>query len=171
MNIFKNQHVTKDLIPAIQKREMAVEHSINKFRASFLIVIAVLDTISSFFFKEIKYTTSYEILSGAISTIGIIFILLIYLTTKKGKKYRGFVKYISVSLDLFITVGFAFGVLFFMDFPIPIAKETFGLLITIMLVFFNTLSVLRTDKNIVLYSGFLTIFLNAALLISIYITI
>ena len=167
MNFLKNKSVPENLIPAIREREMAIEHSINRFRASFLIVIAILDTISSLLIKELQYSTGYEILGGIISSIGITFILIIHFTTKKGKKYRGFIKYISITLDLSITIAFSFGVLFLMDFPIPIAKETFGLLVTIMLVFFNTLSVLRTDKRIVIYSGILTVLFNAALLISI----
>ena len=168
MNLFKKINIPENLIVPLQEREMAVEHSINRFRIAFFIIIAVLDTISSIVIKGIKLSERYEILGMIVGISGIILITFIYLLTRKGKKFYGFIKFLSVTLDLSITFAFAFGALFWMDFPIPVSKETFILLVTIIFMFFNSLSVLRTDKKIVIYSGILTLMLNAVLFVALY---
>ena len=168
MKFFKTIQIPENVEHALQIREMQIEHNINMFRATFLFSIAILDIVSSYFIKEITYSTQYDILGAIIGLTGISLVIFIYFSTKKGKKYNPIIKYISVTLDLFITFSFAFSVLFFMDFPIPISKETFVLLITIMIVFFNSLSVLRTDKLTTLYSGILTLILNASLFLGLH---
>jgi len=168
MNLFRRIPVSDDLLIALHEREMSTEHSINRFRAAFLIIIAFLDIVSSLFLKGINYSSKYEILGSIVAISGIFSIVFIYYSTKKGKKYNRFIKYISVTLDLLITFVFACGVMFWMEFPIPIAKETFAVLVTIIFMFFNILSVLRTDKNIVIYSGVLTLLLNIIMFLGFY---
>jgi len=168
MKLFKKILIPENLIDSLHKREMSIEFCINKFRAAFLIIIAILDTVSSFLLKGINYSSKYEIIAIIVASLGISTIIAIYFLTKKAKKYYGFVKYISVTLDLFITFIFGFAVLFWMDFPIPISKETFAVLLTIIFLFFNILSVLRTDKKIVIYSGILTFILNLVIFLGFY---
>ncbi len=165
MKLFKKLFIPEGMLSHIQKREMTIEYSINKFRASFLIIIAILDTVSSFIVKEIHYTEKYEILGVFISILGILSISIIYLFSRKKQKYYSFVKFYSITSDLFITSAFAYGVLFWMKNPLPISQETFAVLITIIFIFFNGLSVLRTNKAAVIYSGVLSLVFNSILFI------
>jgi len=168
MKKLKNVIVSDEYVSALHEREISTERSINRFRVAFLVIIAMLDVISSMFLKGINYSTKYEILGSIVAISGVFSILFIFYFTKKGKKYNGIIKYISVTLDLFITFVFAFGVLFWMEFPLPISKETFAVLVTIIFMFFNILSVLRTDKNIVIYSSLLTLLLNTIMFLGFY---
>jgi len=101
MSLLKKINIPDNLVPLLKEREMSVEHSINKFRIAFFIIIAILDIISSIAFKQIKISERYEILGALIGISGSVSIIFIYFLTRKGKKFYGFIKYLSITLDLF----------------------------------------------------------------------
>ncbi len=151
---------------ALQKREIQMELLINKFRMSILLFITIADFIVLFFIDKylIVKVDKLGLYELALTIIAIISVGGIQYFAKK-KKYYSFLKYYTVTYDLFLTFTFGFVFMVVFDLPFPINSVSFALLLTIFFLFFNMLSILRIGKKIIIYSGILTLLLNTTLFV------
>ncbi len=159
----------QNIADALYKREIKIESTINKFRVLFLIFISIFDAIALFRLNYADKTgINYNIIIFFLLAVPLV--AVIHYLSKTGKNLK-LIKYLSVSLDLGISFFYGISMLFFIEFPLPIAKHTFAVLITITIIFFNSLSILRSSKKIIVYGWVLSIVFNSILyiLISIFI--
>ncbi len=164
-DFFSITHADPEIQKALQEREMKMEFQINKFRAGFMIIIAILDSISMFILdksslmKNPEKFQMFELLFALFSVSSIIFI---YFLSKKGT-YKSWLKFYTVTFDLLFTFLFGYVFLKVFDLPLPVSPLSFVLILTIIFLFFNMLSVLRSTKSIVIYSGILSFILNTVI--------
>ncbi|MEF8984948.1 MAG: SpoIIE family protein phosphatase [Bacteroidales bacterium] len=147
-----------------QEKEMRVEHIINKVRFFALLAIALLDIISGIT-GQIAPLNSIEGYKG-LSAFILLLPLIIFLDRKtKTHQYRGWIKYLTVSLDLFIVFLIALPVVLSEKSGIPINKLEFTLIVSFFFAIIHSLSVLRLSRAIIGYSAIITLLLNTFLYI------
>lgn len=162
----KNKHENNS-IESYQKREMRVEHLINKFRFLILLLIAITDTIGHFTIRGRSFSELTQSNGWILFLILLPLLLFVHHKTKQ-KNYSPWIKYLMILVD--ISVGFLIGIFFILSEQaiLPVSKLEFILMVSFLLIFINTLSVLRLHEKTVLYSSALTIIANAALYLMIH---
>ena len=165
MKFFKKNIIANpEIIKAIQKREMKTENLINKFRLAFVVIIMGIDFINIYMLyygTEITTIRNFDIVLSIIMFSIITFIHFASL----HKKYQPWLKYFTVTNDLVIAFVFVYSMLFIIKIDLVVGKLVFLLIGSIVFLFFNSLSIIRSSKPVVIYSGFLTLILNAGLYI------
>lgn len=165
MNILQkyipNKHNTDE---GFQEKEMHVEHIINKVRFFVLLTIALLDIVSGLT-GQITLLNSIKGYKGLYAFILMLPLILFLHKKTKNHLYHGWIKYVTVSLDLFIAFLIALPVILSVNPGITITKLEFTLIISIVFAIINSMSVLRLSRAIIGYSAIITILLNAVLYI------
>ena len=162
LNFLAISHKDPEIQKALQIREMKMEHQINIFRASFLIIITILDSISMLIFDKsslMKNPEKFQLFEFIFLVFAVGSIILIHFISKKNK-YQPWLKFYTVTFDLSFTFLFGYIFLVVFDLPLPVSPLSFVLIITIIFLFFNMLSVLRSTKAIVIYSGIFSLIVN-----------
>jgi serine phosphatase RsbU (regulator of sigma subunit) len=95
---------------------------------------------------------------------------LLFLThykTRNHKVYNPWITYLMILVD--ISIGFLIGLTFNLTHHaiLPVSKLEFSLLVSFLLLFINVLSVLRLNRNSVIFSSVLTLVTNGILYITI----
>ncbi len=143
-------------------KEMHVEYVINHFRFVILLLLAVLDLLSGYF-EEIRLISSLHNYRAAVAFLVLLPLMaLLHWTISRGK-YRWWIKYITVTVDLALVFLIALPVVLHENPAILLTKLEFTLIISFLIIFLNTLSILRIDQNTIVYSGILALVINAAL--------
>jgi len=154
-------------LEAYRKREMSIEHLINKFRFLILLLFAVIDIIGHF---TIRSRSVFELpqSKGWILFLILLPLLLITHYKTKQKNYFSWIKYLMIFVD--VSIGFLIGLFFILSEQaiLPVSKLEFVLMVSFLLIFINTLSVLRLHEKTVFYSSALTIIANALLYLMIH---
>ncbi|MGM0497086.1 MAG: PP2C family protein-serine/threonine phosphatase [Bacteroidota bacterium] len=145
-----------------QKREMRIEHIINKFRFLLLLFIALLDFIGHFTLQDRTFAELPQSKGWMLFLILLPLLLIVHYKTRQ-EKYFPWVKYLMILVDL--SIGFLIGLSFILaeHVILPVSKLEFILMVSFLLIFINTLTVLRLHDKTVIYSSVLTIIANAAL--------
>jgi serine phosphatase RsbU (regulator of sigma subunit) len=154
----------KNVYEKFREKEMRFENNINKFRFLVLFIIACLDLLSTLTdqFPLLNSLDNYKGILG----FAVLLPLIIFLNLKsKGKQYHAWIKYFTVSLDLIIVFMITLPVILAETTVINNTKVEFSLIVTLVFILINALSILRLNRNTVVYSGLLTIVLNAVLYI------
>jgi serine phosphatase RsbU (regulator of sigma subunit) len=136
-------------------REMRIENLLNKIRAVFFFLILVSDIIERIVTK--RGSLKNLILELLILALLFSIFYLIHHLTLKNKTYS-WIKYFTVTFDLVCILIYTQYALKYL--LLPMEPLTFIVVISIMLIFFNTLSVLRGGIKVIIYSGFLTLSFN-----------
>lgn len=163
-NIFKT-HIPEDavILETLHKREMRIEGLINRFRIAFMSALCIFDTL--IFILTDKFFTIdmlYDFLGYVFPICGYIIIQLIVRTGK----YRPWVKYYTVFTDF---AGCTIFTLIYLYNPIanyPISIREFLMCMSIVLLFFNTLSLYRGYKGVIIYSSVLSLIANIILFVA-----
>lgn len=163
-NIFKTI-VPEDaiIIEALHKREMRIEGIINRFRIAFMGVLCIFDTL--LFILTGKFFTIdmlYDFMGYALPICGYLIIQLII----RSGKYRPWIKYYTVFADF---TGCTIFTIIYLYNPIanyPISVREFLMCMSIILLFFNTLSLYRGYKEIIIFSSILSLIANIILFIA-----
>ncbi len=160
MSLFKLHRINSPEIRMILRdREMRLEHTINLFRFFLFALLA----IGGFFITYIIGDFREEFILFRISLIlgNIALVFTIHQVIKRNK-YKPFLKYVTVTLD--ISLVFIINV-FFRDYIIDVNINTkeFMYAASILLILFNLLSALRIRKYVIYYSTILAIFWNLIL--------
>jgi len=153
-------------IDSSQEREMKVEFILNKFRFFLLLFIAILDIAADF--KSVGNLSEIAESKGWI--LFLVLLPLLFLThykTRNHKVYNPWITYLMILVD--ISIGFLIGLTFNLTHHaiLPVSKLEFSLLVSFLLLFINVLSVLRLNRNSVIFSSVLTLVTNGILYITI----
>lgn len=144
----------------LHKREMRIEGLINRFRIAFMGVLCLFDTLV--FIKTGKFLTKemiYDLLGYIMPICGY---LIIQLFIRSGK-YRPWIKYYTVFADF---AGCTVFTIIYLYNPIanyPISIREFLMCMSIVLLFFNTLSLYRGYKEVIIFSSLLSVIANIIL--------
>jgi len=163
--IFKKNNYDAEIVAALQHREMKMEHQINKFRMIFLFSISILDLISFFIIDKASLIKDegnfklFEILFFVFALGSVIFIHFI----SKRKNYYSWLKFYTTTFDLIFTFSFGYMFMVVFDLPLPVKSLSFALILSIIFLFFNMLSVIRSNRTVVIFSAFLTLVLNGVI--------
>lgn len=149
-------------IESYRKREMRVEHLINKFRFLIILLIALIDTIGHFTIQDSSISELTQSKGWILFLIILPLLLIIHNKTKQNKYYSQ-IKYLMIFVD--ISIVFFIGLSFILSEQaiMPLSKLEYILMVSFLLIFINALSVLRLNEKTVLYSSALTIVANAVL--------
>lgn len=140
--------VSKELM----KSEMKIERQLNFFRVSFFLLIILLDFASyalidseiEDYMKESYNALVYVLIAGGI-----------YLYLKKVK-YSGWMKFATVSIDMFGVCHL--GLVFIKHgFPFPLSLVEMLMYISMVIIIFNSLSAIRYNRKVVIYSAALAV--------------
>ncbi len=158
------QNISRNAFPrsASLSKERQVEFIINEFRFLIVLLLALLDVLA-IFFKQIQLVASlshYRALIGFVVLLP--FMVGLHLAIKSGK-YRSWIKYATSTIDLMIVFLIALPVVMVEEPQILLTKLEFTLIISFLIVFVNSLSLLKISKSTVIYSGILALILNALL--------
>jgi serine phosphatase RsbU (regulator of sigma subunit) len=153
-------------IDSSQEREMKVEFILNKFRFFLLLFIAIFDIAADF--KSVGNLSEIAESKGWI--LFLVLLPLLFLThykTRNHKVYNPWITYLMILVD--ISIGFLIGLTFNLTHHaiLPVSKLEFSLLVSFLLLFINVLSVLRLNRNSVIFSSVLTLVTNGILYITI----
>jgi len=144
------------------EQEQYVEHVINQFRFLILLVLAVLDILSGIFDQmELFYSLTHfrAVIGFAVLTP---FMLILHRYTQKGH-YRPWIKYGTVTTDLMVVFLVALPVVLQQQPPDMLTRLEFTLILSFLIIFLNTLSILRISSRIIFFSGALALIINACL--------
>lgn len=155
----------KNTSEGFEEKEMHVEHIINKVRFFVLLIFAGLDIVSTLS-GEIAMVCSIEGYKGISSFILLLPIIIILNKKTKSLHYHGWIKYLTVGLDLFIVFLLALPVILSKTPAPPITKLEFTLIISFFFAILNSISVLRLSRAVIGYSAIITIVFNAILYIA-----
>jgi len=147
-----------------QEKEMHVEHVVNKIRFSILFAIACLDIISGLV-GDINVLNSIEGYKGLCAFLILLPLIVVLHKKTKTQQYHGWIKYLTVSLDLLIAFLIAFPVILTDSPELTISKLEFTLIISFLLAILNSTSVLRLSRYIIGFSALITLLLNTMLYI------
>ena len=144
------------------KREIRAENQINIFRGVF-----VLTGLISILFYNFFVETPTVVLDENLPLIGYFLALIptivfIHKFTKRTF-YSYWIKYLTATIDFSIVMVLALVVLTNKEQLWALSQVEFLLSISFLLIFVNTLSVIRISKMLVYYSGALAVFLNVLL--------
>ena len=155
MKIFFHPPEEPKILELLHDREMRIENLLNKIRATFFFLIILSDTFLEI--KTGKHSLEFLLLEFLIivSLYGLFYIIH-HLTSKHKSHY--WIKYVTVTIDLCGTFIYSQHVLKHM--PFHLEPAAFIVVMSIMFIFFNSLSTLRGGNRIIIFSGILTITLN-----------
>ncbi len=145
---------------AILLREQKIEHSINHFRFGILAFFILMDSISFTIFNgfDIRYVSLFA------TSLLVLMVLFGIARKVMQKKYRFWMKYMSIFFDFSI---FFVGSFFFVDEikkMLPVDISQLGIFVTIVFIFFNMLSALRSSKKAIYFSTIVSFIFNLAIL-------
>lgn len=154
-NFCTQETVSQKVEEKLQGREMQIEKQLNIFRACIFVGILALDYLS---YSLMDSHCSNYIREGWHTFLSLLLVAIVHVfLIKKG--HKPWVKYATVSIDIISTTHFPFAMIKHgMPFPIEIAELL--LIVSIVLIMFNSLSSIRNGKRIVIYSGALTVSCN-----------
>ncbi len=141
----------------IKKRELKLENLINRYRIFFITFFTIADTITIHLSGKLS---GMYLLMGIPGVIVLYFALYkLHLITKKDKP-RPALKYITIIVDyLFIFGGFMEAREILVS-ATNITLEQYVLIVTILFITINTLSALKIQKQVIVFSTLLGITLN-----------
>lgn len=161
MSLFKLHRINSPEIRQVLKdREMRLEHTINLYRIFLFALFTVGDTTTIYLLGKFNRQVLILLIVLAIVVFGVLFLLHVF--TRK-KRHRPFLKYISVTIDLFFIYAIFTEFLDFIMSVTNISQKEFLVFATIMFIFFNGLSALRIRKYVIFYSTVLALILNLIL--------
>lgn len=140
-----------------------MENQINRFRLTFLILIFLLD-LASYFILMDDDADNFKIVNTIISIVSVAAVIYVHFVTRK-KKYIAYIKYAAVTSDMTISFAVGYLMIFTFDLPLPISSKEFALLMTLIFMFFNTLSAIRANRNVIIFSTLLAVFYNTLLFV------
>lgn len=165
MNILRKYIPSKNNTrEGFHEKEMHVENIINKVRFSVLLVIACLDIISTLT-GELALINSIKNFKGISAFILLLPLIIVLQEKTKSNQYHGWIKYLTVSLDLLIAFLIALPVVLSGNPVLSISKVEFTLIISFFFALLNSISVLRLSREVIGFSALLTLLLNATLYI------
>ncbi len=159
MRQLNKKNISPEILKSIREREMKTEHLINIFRVSFISVLMSIEFINIVLGTYRKESLVFEI---SFTTLMFFIILFVHFACKR-KKYIAWLKYLTVSLDIVSSFVYAYFAIFILKFEVPGGAVTFLLISSFVFLFFNSLSVIRSNRNVIIYSGIITLSFNALL--------
>jgi serine phosphatase RsbU (regulator of sigma subunit) len=159
MRIVKEKSGTDNAFSWKNNRDMRVENIINRFRLVFVFLIIALLVLFLFFLGDIIPASAGNILIAGVFLILVPLLFFIHKITLI-KTYKKWLKYLTTTLDLIIAFLIGLPVILDKELLISLSKLDYTLLVSFVFILFNSLSVLRLNKNIVIYSASLAIILN-----------
>jgi serine phosphatase RsbU (regulator of sigma subunit) len=156
-NIFKRVKISSpEIRQAVNRREMITEKRLNHFRTVFVLYTVISNLLVANNQGIMLFMMSFGLI--AFFLIGGIY----YFTAQN--KYYSWLKYAAVFFDFTMTFGFMWlSINYFFDNirgQIIISYLSFNISV---LLFFNLLSLLRSKRDIVLFSGFMALLVNTVL--------
>jgi serine phosphatase RsbU (regulator of sigma subunit) len=155
MNIFYHPPKEQQIYEALDNHEMRVENLLNKIRSAIFFIILFSDVFLIIETRVERYNTIFYELLIMLLLLSFYYIIN-HLTSKH--KYHYWIKYATVTADLggtFAYSQYAFKHMLFTPDP-----SNLVVVMSIMIIFFNTLSVLRGGIRIIIFSGILALILN-----------
>ncbi|HKL38626.1 MAG TPA: SpoIIE family protein phosphatase, partial [Bacteroidales bacterium] len=160
----KNIARTREKSDGFLDKEMHVEFVINQFRMLILFLLALLDLLSGHF-EEIRLISSLNDYRATVAFLILLpFMIALHVITSRGK-YRPWIKYITQALDLLLVFLIALPVVIGSNPNILLTRLEFTLIISFLIIFLNTLCILRISQKSIIYSGIIALALNATLYI------
>ncbi len=163
-NLKKYLPSKRSSIEEFRDKEMHVENMINKFRFFFLFILAALNLLA-IFHEHISLVVSLGHYKGIYILMFLLPLIIVLNIITKGKRYRNWIKYLTVSLDLMLVFLIALPVILASDPAIPLTKLEFTLIISLIFIMLNAISVLRLSRAIIGFSSIITLTLNSILYI------
>ncbi|MBS3807054.1 MAG: SpoIIE family protein phosphatase [Bacteroidales bacterium] len=155
---------TREKSDGFLDKELHVELVINQFRMLILFLLALLDLLSGYF-EQISLISSLSDYRASVAFLILLpFMIALHVLTTKGK-YRFWIKYITQAVDLMLVFLIALPVVVSNNPNILLTKLEFTLIISFLIIFLNTLSILRISPRSIIYTGLIALTLNATLYI------
>lgn len=140
----------------LRDREMRIEKLINRIRIIFMLVICLFD-VSTFLFLGKAGELSVTYVSTYLGPIAGYIIIQFILSRNK---YLPWIKYYTLAADYTGTTLFTLFYLNSPEFQAPITTKEMLICISFILLFFNTLSLYRGFKQVVIFSSVICIASN-----------
>lgn len=144
------------IVDVLKQREMRIEGLINRFRIVFMAVLCLFDVSTFIFLGKINELSLYYILMYLGPIAGYVIIQFII----RSGKYMPWIKYHTVTADFLGTTAFTVIYLSNPDAQYPITTKEMLICMSMILLFFNTLSLYRGFKEIVIYSSVISLAAN-----------
>ncbi len=140
-------------------RGMQVNNIASRVRFILVSLIAAILVLLFFFLSDIVpgFTGNMVVAGLFLILVPLLFFIHRIPGTKISKSWT---KYIVTTLDLIVVLLLGLPVILHKELPFSLSRLDYTLLVSFVFVLFNSLSVLRLDKKIVIYSAVLTVSLN-----------
>ena len=147
-----------EVLNEIKKRELKLENLINKYRVFLFTFFLIADSLTMYFSGKFSDLHMF---------LGIPGVLLLYFSlyklhviTKKEKP-RPALKYLTIIMDYLIIFGGFFEAREILVQVTDLTLEQYLLVVTILFITINTLSALKIQKQVIMFSAILGVVLNA----------